>query len=1305
MKSQHHQYREKKKIMAILDAKNALDKEAEDRTERDIDLIYKLCSCMDGFKRFHPKVRRCLATCVILAVVDDAQKEVLGHDELLDSFCVLIHGRCIHYDSTRTQVLHYYDVGDAFGVCEPTTDPVKFDGYMRTECEKCAFLCVRQSDFYRILTDEANHIVEGEVRYRDEFDRVICVTKCLNPDAAMHTDTLFTNYTTHVPNDYSCPIPRGHVIMKATGYKLLTSLVDGFDQYDPDYMEDFLLTFRIFMRNDCDEDQRNGLPPGMSRLCDALLSWLKRPNYRDKVIRIILAWMSSYYQDFELNSTFSDIFFRNLEAKLLGFAMYDQLRLLHVTLSAKSRAREIIITRSDKNERLPFVISGGYEKGCGIFVDYNHNHDSVDCDQRNTLHYRDPSMLSSRLINDSQRLNGKLPHSNDKAQDKMRPGDQILEVNGINFRLIRRDAALKILNEATHLSITVKYNPSAFFEMRVLREGERRKSSISISSLTGIPMTAAIKLSQTCVLLDGQRNNSSTQSQPSSPLLNQAPNGGFETMIKSGVKTARQPGDAKSRFTSLINSSKHIVKQFRDVSLNSNSNNNTAQFDQMSRALHDSSDVTLHTKMKSCNHKAKSNPDLTNSKPFNSLNHNLANARTMSDEYDPNSQLVAIRVFNAANNDHRYLLVHERTTAREVVMIAVQEFNLASDSKQTNLNGVSTSSLDWALYEVSVVLDSETIKQSRLPEQMSNLAEKASLFSRFYIKNNALAANSLSKLDDRVLADDIIRECPPTVHLTNFNAKLVALELTLSDFEKFRHIEPQQFVYDTYFDSSPTKQSQREPIENEGKLLDYYGQEHFPMSTSIDTDQRSAVGPKLRAPREWLADFNEFASISNKEMFWVVCEILNERSLKRRVKIVKKFVNVAKECYKLRNFNSMLAIISGLGHNCVTRLKETFDKLPTVDKESLKKMQEFFDPSCNMSVYRTELRRNPPPAIPLFPQIKKDFFFFGNSKKNPIFSEENNRYDADEDDFGMNTIRRRNGVDNKMHASDITVLVNFETLKSLSKQVKEVTYHSSVPYASGLLAAKKDSNTKSQSNIKKKMYEEWQMRKRVRNYLKSIMSNEHGSSADIRSNSAKNYNVDCVDSGVGGSIWTDDGSMHGETVTTVITYDERELLQRSLKIEPDQVSNHQEPRVPRPDRAGSSGQVSSALSVSSVNTATSSELCETSSLSSCSSFNSPSLQSRHPQNFHFHMPRSTNPGMLKFGADSLDEVQKMKELCEGVKTTSRSTSASSVLTTLYHPPRLKSADIKSAQLHVLPPSTLGAWIPDRDTRFVTHSDS
>lgn len=48
----------------------------------------------------------------------------------------------------------------------------------------------------------------------------------------------------------------------------------------------------------------------------------------------------------------------------------------------------------------------------------------------------------------------------------------------------------------------------------------------------------------------------------------------------------------------------------------------------------------------------------------------------------------------------------------------------------------------------------------------------------------------------------------------------------------------------------------------------------------------------------------------------------------------------------------MFAIISGLGHGAVSRLRQSWDKLPSKYQRIFSELQQLMDPSRNMSKYR-----------------------------------------------------------------------------------------------------------------------------------------------------------------------------------------------------------------------------------------------------------------------------------------------------------------------------------------------------------------
>lgn len=311
--------------------------------------------------------------------------------------------------------------------------------------------------------------------------------------------------------------------------------------------------------------------------------------------------------------------------------------------------------------------------------------------------------------------------------------------------------------------------------------------------------------------------------------------------------------------------------------------------------------------------------------------------------------------------------------------------------------GIADPSTNFSLCEVSVA-QGGIIKQHRLPDQLQNLAERIGLSSRYYLKTNGISETLVP--DD--MAPELLRDS--VVHFLQLNAVEVATQLTLQDFCIFCQIESTEYVDDLF------------------ELKSRYG---TPMLT-------------------------QFAELVNKEMFWVVTEVVNEQNIVRRSKIIKQFIKVARQCKEYRNFNSMFAIISGLGHGAVSRLRMTWEKLPTKYYKLFTDLQMLMDPSRNMSKYRqlVSTEQGRVPVVPFYPVVKKDLTFI------------------------------HLGNDTRMEG-----MVNFEKLRMIAKEVRTLT-NMCTPggVQQGQVTVKR---RKKSSNVPnhKKMFEEAQMVRRVKAYL------------------------------------------------------------------------------------------------------------------------------------------------------------------------------------------------------------------------------
>ncbi|KAM6163471.1 ras-GEF domain-containing family member 1A [Rhynchocyon petersi] len=111
-----------------------------------------------------------------------------------------------------------------------------------------------------------------------------------------------------------------------------------------------------------------------------------------------------------------------------------------------------------------------------------------------------------------------------------------------------------------------------------------------------------------------------------------------------------------------------------------------------------------------------------------------------------------------------------------------------------------------------------------------------------------------------------------------------------------------------------------------------------------------------------------------------VCRVVKK---KQRTRMVEFFIDVARECFNIGNFNSMMAIISGMNLSPVARLKKTWSKVKTAKFSTL---EHHMDPSSNFCNYRTALRgatqrsqmahsNQEKIVIPVFNLFMKDIYF------------------------------------------------------------------------------------------------------------------------------------------------------------------------------------------------------------------------------------------------------------------------------------------------------------------------------------------
>ncbi|KGO74702.1 Ras guanine nucleotide exchange factor [Penicillium italicum] len=114
---------------------------------------------------------------------------------------------------------------------------------------------------------------------------------------------------------------------------------------------------------------------------------------------------------------------------------------------------------------------------------------------------------------------------------------------------------------------------------------------------------------------------------------------------------------------------------------------------------------------------------------------------------------------------------------------------------------------------------------------------------------------------------------------------------------------------------------------------------------------------------------------SNQLTNWVAEMILAQGDVKKRVVVIKHFVNVADKCRNLNNYSTLTSIISALGTAPIHRLGRTWGQVSGRTSAVLEQMRRLMASTKNFGEYRETLHLANPPCIPFFGVYLTDLTF------------------------------------------------------------------------------------------------------------------------------------------------------------------------------------------------------------------------------------------------------------------------------------------------------------------------------------------
>ncbi|KAJ8141377.1 hypothetical protein OY671_005455 [Metschnikowia pulcherrima] len=141
------------------------------------------------------------------------------------------------------------------------------------------------------------------------------------------------------------------------------------------------------------------------------------------------------------------------------------------------------------------------------------------------------------------------------------------------------------------------------------------------------------------------------------------------------------------------------------------------------------------------------------------------------------------------------------------------------------------------------------------------------------------------------------------------------------------------------------------------------------------------VWGKRSGVNESIASIQNFIRSSNQLTNFVAYSILRKDDPRKRVKVIRYFVQVAEWCRQYNNFSSMTAIISALYSSPIHRLKKTWAFVTKDTMTRLQNMNKLMNSSRNFNEYRDMLKFiGAEPCVPFFGVYLSDltFVYHGN---------------------------------------------------------------------------------------------------------------------------------------------------------------------------------------------------------------------------------------------------------------------------------------------------------------------------------------
>lgn len=170
--------------------------------------------------------------------------------------------------------------------------------------------------------------------------------------------------------------------------------------------------------------------------------------------------------------------------------------------------------------------------------------------------------------------------------------------------------------------------------------------------------------------------------------------------------------------------------------------------------------------------------------------------------------------------------------------------------------------------------------------------------------------------------------------------------------------------------------------------LSYIGPEEFVQAFAKESPHLETSFKDMKKTR----NLESYIQWFNRLSYFVATEVCKHPKKKQRVRVIEYWIETARECFNIGNFNSLMAIIAGLNISPISRLKKTWSKVQLA-KFSI--LEHQMDPSSNFSSYRSTLKaamwrsagatdERQRIVVPFFSLLVKDLYFLNEGCSNKL---------------------------------------------------------------------------------------------------------------------------------------------------------------------------------------------------------------------------------------------------------------------------------------------------------------------------------